>query len=107
MKKIGVSIFTLIVIVIINFVGAKFFNLEFLELSFFIGLISMAFIGFFSSSGGPTTSSAEVRIKHLLESDSRTDAHKFKFYNNAPFMVCVAYTIIAAICSVIFYWRYF
>jgi len=109
MKKIIYSFFCLIILVIINIVLSKIFKVEFLEMSFITGLASSVSIGFFSSEGGATTSMLDFKVKHLLESKSRTDSSFIKLHNIPfiPFIVSIIYTILSAIVSIIVYWKYF
>lgn len=107
MRKIIYSFVCLIILVAINITASKIFNVEFLEMSFATGLMTSVLIVFFSSEGGPGTAMVDLSVKRLLESDSRRDPNFFKVYINIPIIVSVFYTIIAAILSIIVYWKYF
>ncbi|WP_042272304.1 hypothetical protein [Faecalimicrobium dakarense] len=107
MKKIIYPFVCLIILIAINIIASKIFNVEFLEMSFPTGLMSSIFIVFFSSEGGPGTGMADLPVKHLLESETRRNPNFFEFYINTPLIVSIFYTIIAAILSIIAYWKYF
>jgi Na+/H+ antiporter NhaB len=109
MKKLISMIITLIVLFSINYVLGKILNLEFLELFAMVGVISSIIIGFFSSKGGLTAHYLDVKHKHFTFEDDTTisESHKLKLYNNTPFMVSIAYTIIGIIATIIGYAEYF
>ena len=107
MKKFISAFLSIFILLVLNFYLAKFLKLPFLQLSFMTGLISTIAIGFFSSEGGFTTELSNVRFKHLLHKDSRTNTHFTDFHINIPFIVSLLYTFISAIFSLIAYWKYF
>lgn len=107
MRKFICAFLTLFILIISNLLLSKYFNLSFLELSFMTGLMFSILIGFFSSEGGPLTEAVNARFKHIMDKESRTDTHFARFYMNVPFMVCVCYTVIFGIASIIAYWEYF
>ena len=107
MKKVIYSLFYFTILIVINILVANFFKVEFIELSFFTGLISSIVIGFFSSEGCITTTMTDLPLKHLLNKEARNDSSIPKFYINIPFIVSIVYTILAAIVSIITYWKYF
>ena len=82
MKKFIYSIVTLLILILINIISSKIFNLEFIELSFCVGLTSSVLVGFFSSEGGLIPDMTDISIKFLLDSKSRTSLHFIKFYIN-------------------------
>lgn len=107
MKKFSSALISLLILLAINYGLSRFFNTPFIEMSFITGIVATFILGFFSSEGGPTTAMSEVKIKHLIESNSRTNAAIMKFYMNTPFATAIVYTIIAGVGSIIFYWKYF
>lgn len=68
MKKFIYSIVTLLILILINIISSKIFNLEFIELSFCVGLTSSVPVGFFSSKGGLIPDMTDISIKFLLDS---------------------------------------
>lgn len=80
MKKFIYSIVTLLILILINIISSKIFNLEFIELSFCVGLTSSVLVGFFSSEGGLISDMTDISIKFLLDSKSRNSSHFIKFY---------------------------
>lgn len=107
MKKFIYSIVTLLILILINIISYKIFNLEFIELSFCVGLTSSVLVGFFSSEGGLISDMTDISIKFLLDSKSRNSSHFTKFHINTPIIICILYTLVSAILSVIIYWEYF
>lgn len=107
MRKFISAFLTLLILLISNLLLSQYFNLSFLELSFMTGLIFSILIGFFSSEGGPLTEAVNARFKHIMAKESRTDTHFARFYMNVPFIVCICYTVVFGIVSIIAYWEYF
>lgn len=107
MKKFTSSFKTLLILVIINFLASNFFKLQFLELSFIVGLLACIIVAFFTSEGGFTTRILDSKVRHFEANDNRHNSYFTKFHMNTPLKVSILYTLVAIIASVVVYWKYF
>ncbi|MGL5751747.1 MAG: hypothetical protein ACRCXT_14530 [Paraclostridium sp.] len=107
MKKLSLAIVTLIVLVLITNMIAGKFNASFVDLGLPTGMISSLIVGIFSSQGGPLSDAADFNFKFLQNRETRVNSHGVSFKMGVPLIVCIVYTIIFAIISVVMYWDYF
>lgn len=94
------------IIVIINYIVSNILNLTFLEISFFIGMISSIITGFFSSEGGIVSRMVDFKCDKFLDKDYKS-SYFTKFNMSIPFITSMAYMIIAFIINIIVYREYF
>ncbi|MBA2870271.1 hypothetical protein HNQ85_000529 [Anoxybacillus calidus] len=103
MKKIAFSLLTLGIIAFVNWGVSLFFNADFIEYSFFIGLAFV--IKFFNSSGGFTTNLTRLNIQSYT--GIKMDEEKPLFTPSIVFYIAIIYTIISLIVTFIYYKNYF
>ncbi len=78
---------------------------HFVDFVFFTGLLAVAVIFFFSSSGGLSSRQLDLQIQS--QTGMKQEAGKRSFQGIASFYTAVAYTVIGAVISVVYYWEYF
>jgi hypothetical protein len=105
MKKIAFSLLTFGVIVFVNWGVSLFFNVGFIEYSFFVGLAFVILIKFFNSSGGFTTNLTRLTIQS--HTGIKIDEEKQVFTPSIAFYIAIIYTIISLIVTIIYYKDYF
>jgi hypothetical protein len=105
MKKIAFSLLTLGIIVFVNWGVSLFFNADFIEYSFFVGLACVILIKFFNSSGGFTTNLTRLNIQSYT--GIKMDEEKPLFTPSIAFYIAIIYTIISLIVTFIYYKNYF
>lgn len=108
MKKLVTALITLLILLSINFFASKVFNISFLELSFFTGLICSCIIAFFTSKGGVTTAMHDFQAKVEYRTNFQPEDNEFfKLYFSTPLLISLLYTISSAMISITIYWKYF
>lgn len=107
MKKVIISLLTLVILSGINFMAAKTCNISFLDASLPVGITVSLLMVFFSSSGGPLSHATDGKLKFLVEKDSRAGDRPINFYVSTPLIASISFTIISLICVAVTYWEYF
>lgn len=106
MKKNGLTIVsTLLVILLLNYIGAFIAKVHFMEAAFFVGLACSAGIKFFNSSGGMTTNA--IRMQAQAQTGMKVEEEKNFFQPGMAFYAALAYTAIALIGTFVYYKEYF
>lgn len=106
MKKLVTVLITLLILLSINFFASKVFNISFLELSFFTGLICSCIITFFTTKGGITTVMHDFKTKVEYRTNFQPEDNEFfKLYFSTPLLISLLYTIISAIIIIVIYWK--
>lgn len=103
--KIISCIITLVSIGMVNFGITLISDFSFIESSFFVGLISVVTIYFFTSSGGITSSNIDMKIQG--ETGIKVKSSEKKFYPSYAFFASIVYLIGAIVVTVIKYQDYF
>lgn len=105
MGKIISFFLTLIVIGALNFGVTLVSDISFIDSSFFIGLVSVFLIFYFSSSGGFTSRNADLQIQ--AQTGIKVDSSGRKFSPSSVFFASIIYLIGASIATFIRYKDYF
>ncbi|KZE69282.1 hypothetical protein AWM68_03165 [Fictibacillus phosphorivorans] len=105
MKNAIVSIVTLALMLVINYVAASMMNWSFIDLSLFVGLCVALGIRFFTSSGGLSSNAVRVQVQSMtgikVEEEKETFKPTFAYYT------AIVYTLISLISIIIYYKDYF
>lgn len=105
MKNAIVSIVTLALMLVINYVAASMFNWSYIDLSLFVGLCFTLGIRFFTSSGGLSSNAVRVQVQSMtgikVEEEKETFRPTFAYYT------AIMYTLISLISIIIYYKEYF
>ena len=115
MKKIFWGIFTIGIILLVNWGAATFFNSNFFEWSFLSGLAVTIIIRFFNSSGGFMSDLTDSRLMSTNNDEqwaatevwTKIDRQKRSFRKTTAFYVALCYTVVTGIITLIYYINYF
>ncbi|WP_102027119.1 hypothetical protein [Salirhabdus sp. Marseille-P4669] len=105
MKKFLSFFITILILIGANYFAAMIFQLKFIDLAFFIGLIGAVVIRFFNSSGGFMSRKLDMEIQS--QTGMKMNMEQKHYIPNIPFHASLTYTIIAAILTFLQYKDYF
>jgi hypothetical protein len=105
-KKALTIIITLLVLIGLCYGITYFTNTNFIDFSFFTGLVTTVIIWFFASKGG----FASQYVDAMVQKDTtnfKMKSDKYKFKPNIVFLTSLTYTIISFVAMLIYYRSYF
>jgi hypothetical protein len=105
MKNIFFSLLTLGIIILANSTVSFFFQVRFIDYSFFVGLAFAVLIKFFNSSGGFAANLTRLKIQ--AKTGMKLDEEKQQFCPSIALYTAVGYTVISLILMIIYYRNYF
>jgi hypothetical protein len=101
MKRLIKILLTIIIFIGITYALAHYTNGEFIDYSFFTGLIFSSAYWFFTSSGGFTTDVLDVSVQGTT--GTKMEKQKYKFSPDIVFLTSAAYTIISLVLFLVYY----
>ncbi|MRX72810.1 hypothetical protein GJU40_11700 [Bacillus lacus] len=92
MNKILTIVITLLILICLSFGIATYFDANFSDYSFFVGLVVTVVIWFSNSKGGATSRLLDVTVQGGTGIKSKQE--KFEFSPGLIFLTCLAYTVV-------------
>ncbi len=105
MKSIIVSLGTLILMMVVNYLAASFLKWSFIDFSLFVGLVFVLGIRFFTSSGGISSNMVRVQVQSMT--GIKVEEEKETFKPTYAYYTAIVYTLISLISIIIYYKDYF
>ncbi|CRK81596.1 hypothetical protein [Neobacillus massiliamazoniensis] len=105
-KKALSIIITLAISIGLSFGLSYYMKTNFIDFSFFVGLVVTVIIWFFTSKGGFTSRFADSMIQSQT-TNFKMKSQSFQFNPNIAFLTSLTYTIISFITMLIHYRSYF
>ncbi|MCA0969507.1 hypothetical protein LCM20_02735 [Halobacillus litoralis] len=105
MKKMLTIIFTLAVLLGLNYGLMVITNSSFIDFSFFLGLAVAFIIRYFNSSGGQISKSIDLQVQSTT--GIKQEADNKKFNPSVGFFTCMIYAGISLVVTFFYYMDYF
>lgn len=106
MNKILNILIPIIMITLINLLLSKLLNIDFIELLFVVSLTITLLIKFFLTDYKTSSSTLDTSVKSLF-GNKYTESNYIKLHTSTALYICMIYTLISGIATLIIYWDYF
>ncbi|MCM3719201.1 hypothetical protein [Fictibacillus phosphorivorans] len=105
MKNVLISVVTLLLMALVNYMLARVVGWNFIDLALFVGLAFVIIIRFFTSTGG--MSSNMVRVQTQALTGIKVEEEKQTFNPSYAYYTAIAYTVVSFISVFMYYKDYF
>lgn len=105
MKKWMTAVVTFAVIFAVNWLAAKLFQLHFIDVSFFTGLVFAVALRWLNSSGGFLSDAISTSVQS--QTGVKMEREEKKSLPSTAAATAIVYTVLALIATIIYYLDYF